>query len=66
MGFVLLGVFAWNRIALQGVVMQVLCHGISTGALFILGPGALQERIHTRDIDRMGDSGRSCRAWARP
>ncbi len=53
MGFVLLGVFAWNRIALQGVVMQVLCHGISTGALFIL-VGALQERIHTRDIDRMG------------
>ena len=53
MGFVLLGVFAWNRIALQGVVMQIICHGISTGALFIL-VGALQERIHTRDLDRMG------------
>ena len=53
MGFVLLGVFAWNRIALQGVVMQILCHGISTGALFIL-VGALQERIQTRDLDRMG------------
>jgi len=53
MGFVLLGAFTWNRIALQGAVMQILCHGISTGALFIL-VGALQERIHTRDMDRMG------------
>jgi NADH-quinone oxidoreductase subunit M len=53
MGFVLLGVFAWNALALQGTVMQILCHGISTGALFIL-VGALQERIHTRDMDRMG------------
>lgn len=53
MGFVLLGVFAWNRIALQGAVMQIICHGISTGALFIL-VGALQERIHTRDLGRMG------------
>jgi NADH-quinone oxidoreductase subunit M len=53
MGFVLLGVFAWNSLALQGVVMQMLCHGISTGALFIL-VGALQERLHTREIGRMG------------
>ncbi|MFZ0449673.1 MAG: NADH-quinone oxidoreductase subunit M [Desulfatiglandaceae bacterium] len=53
MGFVLLGVFAWNRLALQGVVMQIICHGISTGALFFL-VGALQERLHTRDLNRMG------------
>ena len=53
MGFVLLGIFAWNRLALQGAVMQIICHGISTGALFIL-VGALQERIHTRDLNRMG------------
>ena len=53
MGFVLLGVFAWNELALQGAVMQVLAHGVSTGALFII-VGALQERIHTRDMDRMG------------
>ncbi|MDR3556468.1 MAG: NADH-quinone oxidoreductase subunit M [Syntrophobacteraceae bacterium] len=53
MGFVLLGAFAWNRLALYGVVMQILCHGISTGALFIL-VGGLQERLHTRDIDLMG------------
>ena len=53
MGFVLLGVFVWNEKALQGVMIQMLCHGISTGALFILA-GAVQERIHTREIERMG------------
>jgi NADH-quinone oxidoreductase subunit M len=53
MGFVLLGVFAWNELALQGTVMQMLCHGISTGALFML-VGVLQERIHTRDMNVMG------------
>jgi NADH-quinone oxidoreductase subunit M len=53
MGFVLLGVFTWNTLALQGAVMQIICHGISTGALFML-VGALQERIHTREISRMG------------
>jgi NADH-quinone oxidoreductase subunit M len=53
MGFVLLGVFAMNRLALQGAVIQMICHGISTGALFIMA-GALQERIHTRDMARLG------------
>ncbi len=53
MGFVLLGVFALNDLALQGVVLQIICHGISTGALFIIA-GALQERLHTRDLGRMG------------
>jgi NADH-quinone oxidoreductase subunit M len=53
MGFVLLGIFAWNELALQGVVMQIIAHGISTGALFIL-VGALQERAHTRDMGRLG------------
>ncbi len=53
LGFVLLGVFAWNELALQGALMQMLCHGVSTGALFML-VGALQERIHTRDTARMG------------
>jgi NADH-quinone oxidoreductase subunit M len=53
MGFVVLGIFAWNTLALQGAVMQMVCHGISTGALFIIA-GALQERIRTRDLNRMG------------
>jgi NADH-quinone oxidoreductase subunit M len=53
MGFVLLGAYAFNEIAYQGVVIQMIAHAISTGALFIL-VGQLQERIHTRDISRMG------------
>jgi NADH-quinone oxidoreductase subunit M len=53
LGFVLLGIYAWNTLALQGVIMQMLAHGISTGALFIL-VGALQERLHTRDMRRLG------------
>jgi len=53
MGFVILGVFAFNQLAMQGVVMQMITHGISTGALFILA-GVIYERIHTRDISAMG------------
>lgn len=53
MGFVLLGICAWNTIALQGVMVQIICHGVGTGALFMLA-GVLQERIHTRELNRMG------------
>jgi NADH-quinone oxidoreductase subunit M len=53
LGFVLLGVYSWNPLALQGAVITMVCHGISTGGLFVL-VGALQERIHTREMDRMG------------
>ena len=53
LGFVLLGIFTWNSLALQGAIMTMICHGLSTGSLFIL-VGGLQERIHTREIDHMG------------
>lgn len=53
MGFVLLGLYAWNNLALQGAVMQMVAHGVSTAALFMLA-GALQHRLHTRDMYRMG------------
>jgi NADH-quinone oxidoreductase subunit M len=53
MGFVMVGVFAFNELAFQGVVMQLVTHGISTGALFIMA-GMLKERLHTRDISKMG------------
>ncbi len=53
LGFVLLGIFSWNSLALQGAIMTMICHGLSTGGLFIL-VGGLQERIHTRDLGRMG------------
>lgn len=53
MGFVLLGLYAWNQLALQGAVMQMVAHGVSTAALFMMA-GALQQRLHTRDMGRMG------------
>ena len=53
MGFVLVGVFAWNQLALQGAVMIMIAHGISTGGLFVL-VGNLYERTHTRDMYEMG------------
>ncbi|HSB93321.1 MAG TPA: NADH-quinone oxidoreductase subunit M [Flavitalea sp.] len=53
MGFVLLGIFAFRQMAMQGVIMQMVTHGISTGALFLLA-GMLKERLHTRDIGKMG------------
>lgn len=61
MGFVLLGIFVAAvsppgseaaRWALEGVVLEILCHGFSTGALFVLA-GVLQERLHTREMSRM-------------
>ncbi len=53
MGFVLLGVYAWNQLALQGAVMVMLAHGISTGTLFVIA-GDLQDRLHTREMSAMG------------
>ncbi len=53
MGFILIGVYAGNQMALQGVVVQMLAHGLSAGALFILC-GELYERLHTRDLRKMG------------
>ncbi|MBT4519573.1 MAG: NADH-quinone oxidoreductase subunit M [Halieaceae bacterium] len=53
MGFILIGVFAWNTLALQGAVMQMLAHGVSSAALFALA-GGLQHRLHTRDLREMG------------
>jgi NADH-quinone oxidoreductase subunit M len=53
MGFVLIGIFAGNDVALSGALIQMVSHGVSTGALFIIA-GALQQRMHTREISRMG------------
>ena len=53
MGFVLVGVFAWTELTIQGSVMQMVAHGFSTAALFMMA-GALQQRLHTRDMTLMG------------
>lgn len=53
MGFVVLAVFAWNEIALQGAVLEMICHGLATGALFVV-VGMLYERTGTRDLRELG------------
>ncbi|MCY4531007.1 MAG: NADH-quinone oxidoreductase subunit M, partial [Gammaproteobacteria bacterium] len=53
MGFVLIGVYAWRELTLQGAVMQMVAHGLSTAALFMIA-GALQHRLHTRAMSEMG------------
>jgi NADH-quinone oxidoreductase subunit M len=53
LGFVMLGVFAATPVALQGGILQMINHGISTGALFLI-VGVLYERRHTRMIAEYG------------
>jgi NADH-quinone oxidoreductase subunit M len=53
MGFILLGAFSGNPLALQGAVVTMLAHGLSAGALFLIA-GFLQQRLHSRDFGEMG------------
>ncbi|HVT46013.1 MAG TPA: NADH-quinone oxidoreductase subunit M [Thermoanaerobaculia bacterium] len=53
LGFVMLGMFALNPMGLSGSVLQMINHGISTGALFLL-VGIIYERRHTRLISEYG------------
>ncbi len=53
LGFVMLGVAAFSTTSVTGAVYQMLNHGISTGALFLM-VGMLYDRRHTRDIAEFG------------
>lgn len=53
MGFVILGMFSFTEWGMQGAVYQMLNHGVSTGALFLL-VGFIYERRHTRQISDFG------------
>jgi NADH-quinone oxidoreductase subunit M len=53
LGFVVLGIFAFNTTAVEGAIYQMLNHGVSTGALF-LGVGMLYDRRHTHEIKQYG------------
>ena len=52
LGFVLLGIFSGNRMAMQGAIVIMLAHGLSTGSLFFI-TGSLQQRIGTFDMTKM-------------
>ena len=53
LGFVMLGIFALNMAGIQGGILQMINHGISTGGLFLL-VGIVYERRHTRMISEYG------------
>lgn len=53
MGFIMLAIYSGNIIAWQGVVIQMIAHGLSAAGLFIIS-GQLYERLHTRDMRLMG------------
>ncbi len=53
LGFVMLGLFAINSQGIEGGILQMINHGISTGALFLV-VGMIYERRHTRDMDAFG------------
>ncbi len=53
LGFVVLGIFAFETIAMQGAMIQMINHGLSTGALFLL-VGMMYERRHTRMMADFG------------
>jgi NADH-quinone oxidoreductase subunit M len=53
LGFVVLGIFVFNMQGVEGAVYQMLNHGISTGALFLI-VGMIYERRHTREITEFG------------
>jgi len=53
LGFVLLGIYAGTPAALEGAVLLMVCHGVTTGALFALA-GSVQDRLGTRDMASLG------------
>ncbi|MCC6188127.1 MAG: NADH-quinone oxidoreductase subunit M [Anaerolineales bacterium] len=53
LGFVMLGLFALNPQGIQGAILQMVNHGLSTGALFLL-VGVIYERRHTRELAQFG------------
>lgn len=63
LGFVMLGIFSATPYGVEGAILQMINHGISTGALFLL-VGVIYERRHTRDLDQFGGLAKSMPVYA--
>jgi len=63
LGFVVLGLFSLTSLGVAGGIFQMLAHGLSTGALFLL-VGVVYERRHTREISDFGGLAHSMPAYA--
>ncbi len=58
MGYIVVGLFSFNTIALAGSLYQMVNHGIASAGLFIV-VGMLYERLHTRDLNKFGSLAKS-------
>ena len=63
MGFATLGIFALNQLGIQGAVLVMINHGVTTGALFIV-VGIIYERLHTRDLAETAGMGKTMPIFA--
>jgi NADH-quinone oxidoreductase subunit M len=63
MGFVTLGIFVFQEQAMDGAILQMINHGLITGALFLL-VGVIYERTHDRTIAKMGGLAALTPVWA--
>jgi NADH-quinone oxidoreductase subunit M len=53
MGYIVVGLFSFNKVAIAGSLYQMINHGISAGGLFMI-VGFLYERLHTRNLEEFG------------
>ncbi|MBM4112570.1 MAG: NADH-quinone oxidoreductase subunit M [Phycisphaerae bacterium] len=63
MGFAMLGLFSFNPIGVEGSVMYMVNHGLSTGALFLC-VGMIYERYHSKDMEEIGGLAKRMPIWA--
>jgi NADH-quinone oxidoreductase subunit M len=63
MGFATLGIFALNQLGIEGAVLVMINHGVTTGALFIV-VGIIYERLHTRDLAETAGMGKTMPIFA--
>jgi NADH-quinone oxidoreductase subunit M len=63
LGFVMLGLFGATRTGIQGAILQMVNHGLATGALFLL-VGVIYDRRHTREVSELGGIAKVMPAYA--
>jgi NADH-quinone oxidoreductase subunit M len=63
LGYVMLGLFAGTHASMQGALLQMINHGVSTGALFLL-VGVIYDRRHTREVADLGGLAKSMPVYA--
>ena len=63
MGLIVVGIVVWNITTLSGSLIQMINHGITTSALFIL-IGMLDERLHTRKLSELGGLWKTLPVWS--